>query len=105
MTVNKAAIATATLWISAGSNVALLALDLAQHHYGGAAAQSIIVALISAWIAVRPKVDAWFDARLGEAIAQRRTAEIALAGIERMARAREDMRVQVSVVGPFDRPN
>lgn len=103
MTVDrKLAIARGTLWASAGFNLILTVVNVWQHQYAAAAWDAIIVTGTVSWIPIAAKIDARMDAKVGEAVAQRRMAEIALAEMER---ARSEMRVHVSVMGPHDRPN
>lgn len=79
-------------------NAGLLVVNVAWDKYEPAAMQSIVVAFLAVWLYVTPKVDAWLDARLAEATANQRTAEIASAELERMQRAGE-LRVGMSVQG------
>lgn len=86
MTVNNRAIAGAVLWGSAGFNVAVMLSSVWRHEIAVAAVQSVLVVILAAWLALRPKLDAWLDARLAEANAQRDTAQLLFKEVERLQR-------------------
>lgn len=103
MTVDrKLAIARGTLWASAGFNLILTVVNVWQHQYAAAAWDAIIVTGTVSWIPIAAKIDARMDAKIQEAVAQQRMAELALAEMER---ARDEMRVRVSIAGPTARPS
>lgn len=83
-------------------NTGLVGASLAQHKYDAAGTQLVLVAILVTWCALTPKLDAWLDTRMADAVAQRRTTEIALSEMERM-QARGELRVGVSVQGRADR--
>jgi hypothetical protein len=95
----RARIADVSLWASVVLNVAATAVDLATGHGGAAAVQSIAIVAVTAWLALRVNLDAWLEARLGEAVANRQLAEIALAQFEAMAH-RVGISVAVEGTGP-----
>jgi uncharacterized PurR-regulated membrane protein YhhQ (DUF165 family) len=104
MTVNHRAIGRSALWAAFGFNVAQVVTSLWLRHYEAAAFQSIVVAALTAWMAALPRLDAWLDARLAEAIAQQTTAETVLAELLRMKAAGE-MRVSAKLSGVDVRVN
>lgn len=68
-------------------NAGLVVASLLQRKYDAAATQTILVTLLATWCWLTPKVDGYLDARLAEAIARQKTAELALAEFERLQRA------------------
>lgn len=104
MTVNRSAIAAATLWGGGVLNLGVVVLKLWFHDYGGAAVQSVVVVFLGAWIGVVHKIDAWVDARLAEAVAQRRMAENMAQVMERQT-AVAMQAVRGAVDGKGERPN
>jgi hypothetical protein len=79
-----------------GLNTAVVVADLAHGDFRAGALQSIALLLLTAWWAWVPKADALLEARVGEAVAQRRMAEIGLAVVEEQRRAGN---VRVNIVG------
>lgn len=96
MTVNRTAIATSVLRISAALNTGVLVADVYQRHYDAAAFQSLTLVVISVVMAFFPKLHARLDAQLREAVAQRDTAEIILKEIQQLA---QTGRLRVGVAG------
>lgn len=91
-------IARWTLRASLGWNAALIVVNVVGRRYESAGFILIVVAFLATWLWASPKIDAHLDARLGEAIAQRTMAEIALTELQRSQRAGE-LRVDLSVEG------
>jgi hypothetical protein len=93
-------LADVSLWASFVLNVAATAFDLASGHGAAAAVQSIAIVVVTAWLAIRVPLDAWLEARLGEAVANRQITEIALAQVQAVTRL-GDVSVSVkATVGP-----
>jgi hypothetical protein len=93
-------LADVSLWASFALNVAATVFDLASGHGGAAAVQSIGIVVVTAWLAIRAPLDAWLEARLGEAVANRQITEIALAQVQAVTRL-GDVSVSVNAtVGP-----
>jgi len=98
----RGGIAVAALWLGGGFNLAAVGMSIVRHDYGTAGVQSVLVALLAAWGWLVPKISATLDAKLGEAIAQRRMAELAAAAMERQLNAGH-LEFGVSVQGSADR--
>lgn len=90
-----AALARVTPYVCLGFNTGVVLVDMILGQYTSAAYQLIAVALLVGWVSLIPKVDAWLDAQLGTAIANRKTAELALSVMETHARA-GDLQVRLS---------
>lgn len=95
-------IARTALVFSLGFNTAAVLTNTLAGRYEAAAVQSILVGLLTAWLWLVPKIDAWLDARLAEAVAQQAVAEIALTEMQRMQR-RGELQVGLRVEGPSER--
>lgn len=74
-TKHRSSLGTAALAFSAVFNLLQVVIDVWRGEFGVAGAQCLLLVLIAAWFYLLPKFDAWLDARLAEAIAQRQTAE------------------------------
>jgi hypothetical protein len=83
---------------SLGFNIGLVLSSILRGKVEPAAVQLILVTLLAAWLAIAPKIDAWLDARLAEAAANQRCAELACAELDRL-HARGELRVGVTVQG------
>ena len=92
----KAAIAGVTLWVMLTFNAGLFVWNVVGGFYGLATVQSIVLVVGTAWLWVVPKVDAFLNAQLGQAIAQRRMSELGLRVMEEQTRSG---RVSVSLAG------
>jgi hypothetical protein len=97
-------IAVGVLWIVTAVNVGLGVEDVAVGRYEAAALQSIVVAACAAGQWLLPTVHAWLDAKRGEAVAERRMSEIALAQIEQQVRNGEVI-FGLRMTKPGDRAN
>lgn len=90
-----------SLLVSLVINIGAIALHLATGHYGIGAAESVFVVAVTAWADLRGKVHDRLEARLGEAVAQRRIAEITLLQIEAAVRRGDHVEVTVDAsAGP-----
>lgn len=95
-------LARGALWASIGLNTSTVLTNLVAARYEAGATLSILVMLLAAWLWLIPKVDAWVDARLAEALAHKTVAEIALAEVQRLQR-QGDLRVGLSVEDQTER--
>jgi hypothetical protein len=97
-------IAYGGLWIVMAVNVGLGEEVVAVGRYEAAALPSLVVAVcaVSQWLL--PTVYAWLDAKRGEAVAERRMSEIALAQMEQQVRNGEVI-FGLRMTKPGDRAN
>ena len=75
-----------TQWAGLAANIALTVLTIAVGSYGQASFQVVCVLAIAGLLWGQPRIDALLDARLGEAQAKRRIADLALHAFEQQMR-------------------
>lgn len=86
MTLTHHAIARAALWASVGINIGLGVWDVAIGAYLMAAWQSIVVAFLTTWLWIVPKVHDRIEAQCAEAVTRQRMAALSLQAMERELR-------------------
>ena len=89
-------------WFNVGLNVVLFGLSVTQHNYGTASWNLTVAFVFLAWLQVNPKIHGRLDAKLGDAVAERKMRELALALMEQQIR---DGNVRVNVMGSDARVN
>lgn len=76
-------LAIAAVWAAAGVNLVAVIAGIVRHDYGSAGVQSVLIVCLAAWGRLVPRVIATLDAKLGEATAQERMAQIALEALKK----------------------
>lgn len=91
-----------TLWASLAWNGGIVVANVVRGRYEAGAFALIVVGVLATWLWLVPKIDGWLDARLAEAIAQKTSAEIVLAEVQRLQRHGE-LQIGVSIRGAPER--